>query len=126
MVLQPIQRENEIDLINQPQHLQTLHVVQQRPQEVDLDNVANVNVGPEIHVRLFQRKAHKYICTIEGLSKEIDFKKMVKQMKDQFHCNGSFTPDGTIQLQGDHRNEIIDFLTKKKICKKNEIKVHGC
>lgn len=124
MVLQPIQRENEIDLINQPQQLQTLQVVQtERTQDIDLDNTIK---SSEIHVRLFQRKAHKYICTIEGLSKDIDLKKMVKQMKDQFHCNGSFTPDGTIQLQGDHRTEIIEFLTKKKICKKNEIKVHGC
>ena len=111
----------------QPQIQPQLQVIQtQRTQDVDIDNVVKANVGPEIHVRLFQRKAHKYICTIEGLSKEIDFKKMVKQMKDQFHCNGSFTTDGTIQLQGDHRTEIIEFLTKKKICKKTEIKVHGC
>lgn len=107
----------------QPQQLHIVHT--EKTQEIDLDNVANSNMGPEIHVRVFQRKAHKYICTIEGLSKDLDLKKLVKQMKDQFHCNGSFTPDGTVQLQGDHRTEIIDFLTKKKICKKTEIKVHG-
>jgi translation initiation factor SUI1 len=30
-----------------------------------------------------------------------------------------------IQLQGDMRQNILDFLVKTNICQKDEIKVHG-
>lgn len=101
-----------------------LEPMQMQKQDINLDVTVNGDVDTnEVHVRVFQRKSNKYICTIEGLSKDSDFKKLVKQMKDEFHCNGSFTTDGIIQLQGDHRKVIKEFLTKKKLGKK--IKVHG-
>lgn len=100
------------------------HVIQP---EIDLET------HKEIHIRVFQRKTKKYITTIEYLDQNLDFKKILKKMKDKFHCNGSINykkdsvnNDKIIQLSGDKRNDIIDFLVNNKICKKEEIKVHGC
>jgi len=54
-------------------------------------------------------------------------------MKDKFHCNGSISyqkdtvsKDKIIQLSGDKRNDVIDFLVTNNICTKEAIKIHGC
>jgi translation initiation factor 1 len=90
-------------------------------------------INNEIHIRVFQRKTRKYITTIEHLDQDLDFKKILKKMKDKFHCNGSISyqkdtasKEKLIQLSGDKRNDIIEFLVTNNICKKEVIKVHGC
>jgi translation initiation factor SUI1 len=44
-------------------------------------------------------------------------------------CNGSIAEDEqfgkVIQVQGDQRMAIAEFFVAQKICKKNNIKVHG-
>ena len=60
---------------------------------------------------------------------EYDPKKILKFIKKKFACNGSIVEDEkfgkVIQLQGDQRENIKEFFKEKKICKENEIKVHG-
>ena len=87
----------------------------------------------EIHIRVFQRKTNKYITTVEHLDQTLDLKKLLKKMKDKFHCNGSISyqkdcvsKDKIIQLSGDKRNDVIYFLVSNNICKKESIKIHGC
>ena len=82
-----------------------------------------------VHIRIQQRNAKKTITTIEGLDTSIDFKKIVKYIKKKFNCNGSIirTEDDIdiIQLQGDQRENIKNFLIKENIVSEDFIKIHG-
>jgi translation initiation factor 1 len=71
----------------------------------------------DIHIRIQQRNGRKTLTTIEGIPSKFDLKKILKVIKKQFACNGTIVNDekagGVIQLQGDQRNAVKDFLTAK-------------
>ncbi|KAG8758914.1 Eukaryotic translation initiation factor eIF-1 [Serendipita sp. 396] len=81
-----------------------------------------------IHIRIQQRNGRKTLTTLQGLGKEYDHKKILKEFKKLFACNGSLAEDETlgpvIQLQGDQRSKILTFLTEQGISKET-IKLHG-
>ncbi|KAJ1981303.1 Eukaryotic translation initiation factor eIF-1 [Dimargaris xerosporica] len=91
----------------------------------------NTEVVPidNVHIRIQQRNGRKSITTIQGLSKSIDFKRLLKAFKKEFACNGNVTQDeelgDVIQLQGDQRKASATFLVQQEICKKDQIKIHG-
>lgn len=80
-----------------------------------------------IHIRIQHGK--KIILTIQGLDDNLNLDKILKVLKRNLHCNGTIIEDETfgkiIQLQGDHRNDVRDFFIRMKICKSEEIIVHG-
>ncbi len=58
----------------------------------------------------WKRKFGKLETTIEGIdSKEIDIKDLAKQLKSKFACGGT-VKDGKIELQGDHKQRVKEFL----------------
>lgn len=82
-----------------------------------------------VHVRIQQRNARSSLTTIQGLKQDLDLKRISKALKKQYHTNGTVMNDSelgqVIQLQGDQRNNVVDFLVRFQICQKQEIKVHG-
>jgi len=82
-----------------------------------------------IHIRLQQRNGRKCLTTIQGLSNDIDLKKLKATFQKRFATNGTIVTDKehgeVIQLQGDHRTSIVKFLVDEEIAKKSNIKVHG-
>merc|ERR1711979_121400 len=82
-----------------------------------------------IHVRIQQRNGRKTLTTVQGLSDELDLKKIVKACKKEFACNGTVVEHSeygeVIQLQGDQRTKIVDWLAANGIAKKSQIKLHG-
>ncbi|KAF1365719.1 translation initiation factor SU [Lizonia empirigonia] len=85
-----------------------------------------------IHIRIQQRNGRKTLTTVQGLPKKFDQKKILKVIKKKFACNGTIVADSemgeVIQLQGDQRKDIQDFLTDKKEglgLDAKTIKVHG-
>ncbi|TFL07363.1 eukaryotic translation initiation factor 1 [Pterulicium gracile] len=70
-----------------------------------------------IHIRVQQRNGRKTLTTLQGLPKEYDTKKILKAFKQEFACNGTLIDDEemgkVIQLQGDQRQHIFDFLIKR-------------
>jgi translation initiation factor 1 len=50
-------------------------------------------------------------------------------LKKTYSTNGTLINDAemgkVIQLQGDQRKNVLDFLTNYKICGRTEVKVHG-
>merc|ERR1711974_471201 len=80
-----------------------------------------------IHIRIQQRNGRKFITTVSGLSKDIDFKKLLTEIKRRFCCNGSVQDDkefGTvIQLQGDQRDNLLRFLTEAHVAEADDIRV---
>lgn len=113
-----------------------------RPQDtVDIFNPNAVQEQlEEVHIRIFQRTTRKYITLVENLgkldafqnSKNLvkDVKKILGQIRKDFHCNGNVRTDPDtgmviLQLQGDQRDNVTKFLVSKGYCKEKQIKAHG-
>ena len=107
-----------------------------------------------VHIRIQQRNGRKTLTTIQGLSAEYDLKKIVRACKkvrsswpllslaltderyraslinfQEFACNGTVVEHPeygeVLQLQGDQRHKICDWLTKTSLVKSDQLKVHG-
>lgn len=91
-----------------------------------LDELKKLN---NVHVRVQQRASNKYITTIEGLNPDLDFKKIIKEMKKRFSTNGNIIENEdlgkVIQLQGNLKNQVKEYLIEKNLCEKDGIKLHG-
>ncbi|XP_024399363.1 protein translation factor SUI1 homolog [Physcomitrium patens] len=82
-----------------------------------------------VHVRVQQRNGRKSLTTVQGLKKEFNYNKILKDLKKEFCCNGVVVQDPelgqVIQLQGDQRKNVSNFLVQAGIVKKDLIKIHG-
>lgn len=86
-----------------------------------------------VHLRIQQRNGRKCITIVEGLqeTKEVPLKKLTKHFRKSFNCSATLVDDKgnnnkkVIQLSGDKRNDISDYLIKNKIVEKNKINIHG-
>ncbi|KAK6946915.1 SUI1 domain [Dillenia turbinata] len=82
-----------------------------------------------VHIRIQQRNGKKSLTTVQGLKKEISYEKILKDLKKTFCCNGNVVEDKelgkVIQLQGDQRKNVSNFLIQTGIVKKDHIKIHG-
>jgi translation initiation factor 1 len=80
-----------------------------------------------------QRNGRKCITTIQGLDDDLDLKRICKAMKKAFNCNGNLAQDEEmgeiVQLQGDQRVNVKDWLMEQEIIGKAEaddrIVLHG-
>eukprot|EP00008_Paramoeba_atlantica_P006955 CAMPEP_0201489136 /NCGR_PEP_ID=MMETSP0151_2-20130828/21044_1 /ASSEMBLY_ACC=CAM_ASM_000257 /TAXON_ID=200890 /ORGANISM="Paramoeba atlantica, Strain 621/1 / CCAP 1560/9" /LENGTH=113 /DNA_ID=CAMNT_0047874621 /DNA_START=145 /DNA_END=486 /DNA_ORIENTATION=- len=97
--------------------------------EADEDELATKKQQTYIHIRIQQRNGRKSLTTIQGLPAELSFKKLVQTFKKDFSCNGTIIDDPeqgkVIQLQGDQRKNVADFLVNEGICKRSKVKIHG-
>ena len=82
-----------------------------------------------VHIRIQQRNGKKSLTTVQGLPKELSYEKILKTLKKDFCCNGNVVQDKelgkVIQLQGDQRKNVQNFLVNQNIVKKDQIKIHG-
>ncbi|XP_034654877.1 eukaryotic translation initiation factor eIF1-like [Drosophila subobscura] len=82
-----------------------------------------------VHIRIQQRNGRKTLTTVQGLSAEYDLKKIVRSCKKEFACNGTVIEHPeygeVLQLQGDQRENICQWLTKVGLAKPDQLKVHG-
>lgn len=87
------------------------------------------DAGDYVHIRIQQRNGRKSLTTVQGLKEKYDYNKVLKALKKDFCCNGTVVEDvelgKVIQLQGDQRKNVSEFLIKTKITKKEHIKLHG-
>eukprot|EP00522_Entomoneis_paludosa_P007107 CAMPEP_0172447668 /NCGR_PEP_ID=MMETSP1065-20121228/6934_1 /TAXON_ID=265537 /ORGANISM="Amphiprora paludosa, Strain CCMP125" /LENGTH=111 /DNA_ID=CAMNT_0013199031 /DNA_START=78 /DNA_END=413 /DNA_ORIENTATION=- len=87
--------------------------------------------GPEekVHVRVQQRNGRKCITTVAGLADDLDVKRICKAFKKNFSCNGAVQKDEevgeVIQLSGDQRTNVKDFLVDQEICHGESVVLHG-
>jgi translation initiation factor 1 len=95
-----------------------------KPQETVIKN--------RYHVRIHQRNGKKSITTLEGLEEDLDLKRICKAMRKCFNCNGNVKKDDfdeeIIQLQGDQRENIKQWLLDQQIVEKSDatrIILHG-
>mmetsp|Transcript_840 Transcript_840/g.1025 ORF Transcript_840/g.1025 Transcript_840/m.1025 type:complete len:106 (+) Transcript_840:113-430(+) len=83
----------------------------------------------KVHVRVQQRNGRKCITTVAGLADDLDIKRICKAFKKNFSCNGAVQKDEeeneVIQLSGDQRTNVKDFLVDQEICIAPSIVLHG-
>lgn len=78
-----------------------------------------------VHIRLKQRSAKSSITIIENLSIDDDF---LKTIKKKLGCNGcvkSTSSGKYIQLSGDQRNKVKNYLLENNICDEIDVMIHG-
>jgi translation initiation factor 1 len=100
--------------------------------EADEDTGETKQAQNYIHIRIQQRNGRKTLTTVQGLPKKFDQKKILKVIKKKFACNGTIVNDTemgeVIQLQGDQRKDVQEFLIDKREgleLDAKTIKVHG-
>ncbi|PON91988.1 Eukaryotic translation initiation factor SUI [Trema orientale] len=82
-----------------------------------------------VHLRVQQRNGKKCVTTVQGLEKDLDYEKILKNLKKEFCCNGNVVQDKElgkiIQLQGDQRKKLSQSLVRAGLVDKDHIKIHG-
>ena len=58
-----------------------------------------------------QKRYGKLTTVIEGMTKDVDLRKILKDLKHKLACGGTLR-DTTIELQGNHKNKIKNILVK--------------
>ena len=111
-------RENELNFMDQLQ------------KEI-INNQFKVT-NKKIHIRVQQRNGKKSITSIEGFAEDLDLKRICKDMRKKFNCNGNVIEDEDageiIQLQGDQRDNVKNWILTEQIINKSEadlIVMHG-
>lgn len=92
----------------------------------------DVQSTSKIHIRV-QQMGKKWITTIEGLDDDLDLKRISRAMKKTLHCSVNITTNQdegeVIQLQGDQREFIKDWLVANEVLTKQEgeerLVIHG-
>ncbi len=83
----------------------------------------------KVHLRVQQRNGRKCITTIQGLADDLDIKKIARALKKTFHCDGTVNVDEEhgeiVQLSGDQRTNVREFLLDQQICHADQIVIHG-
>ncbi len=64
-----------------------------------------------IRVSVEKKRYGKIVTQIEGISKDMNIKHILKQLKTRLACGGTLK-GRTIELQGDHRKKIKNVLVK--------------
>ena len=70
---------------------------------------------------------------MQGLNQEMDLKKILKVIKKTHCCNGTVVDADAedknmgevLQLQGDQRKAVFEFLVANELHPKDKIKIHG-
>ena len=63
----------------------------------------------KIKIFSIKKRFGKRVTVIEGISKDVDSKGILKDLKTKLACGGTIK-DNIIELQGDHRRRIKDIL----------------
>ncbi len=64
-----------------------------------------------IKVLNVRRRYGKMTTVIQGLSKDVDSKKVLKELKTKLACGGT-VKDDVIELQGNHKSKVKAILVK--------------
>ena len=65
----------------------------------------------EIQIFTVARRYGKMVTVVDGLTTDIDVQSLCSELKGACACGGT-SKNGTIELQGDHKQKVRQVLTK--------------
>ncbi|QOJ78117.1 stress response translation initiation inhibitor YciH [Infirmifilum lucidum] len=72
-----------------------------------------------IKIRVEKRKGHRDVTIITGFdTKDPELRKIVSELKSKLACGGTIKDDH-VELQGDHRHKVKEFLIAKGFSESN-------
>ncbi|XP_057557187.1 eukaryotic translation initiation factor 1-like [Hippopotamus amphibius kiboko] len=109
--------------------LQNLHSFDPFAHASKGDDLLPAGTEDYTHVRIPQRNGRKTLTAVQGITDDYDRKKLVKAFKKKFACSRTVPehPEHgeVIQLPGDQRKNICQFLVETGLAKDDQLKVHG-
>jgi len=82
-----------------------------------------------VHIRIQQRNGHKTLTIVQGIPTKYNLKKINRFVKREFSCNGTVkehpVSDEVLQLQGDQRKNVCQWLTRMRLVEPKQLRVHG-
>ncbi|XP_045140011.1 eukaryotic translation initiation factor 1-like [Echinops telfairi] len=109
--------------------IQNLHSVDPFADASKGDDLLPTGTEDCIHLRIQQRNGRKTLTTAQGIADDDDKTKPGKAFKKTLACNGTVIEHPeygeVIQLQGDERKNIGQFLVETGLAKDDQLKVHG-
>jgi len=66
----------------------------------------------KVRVYTIKKSFGKKITIVEGISKSLDTKEILKELKTRLACGGT-VKDSLIELQGDHKSKVKDVLVRQ-------------
>jgi len=83
-----------------------------------------------IEIMVTKRNNRKFYTDIKGINEKYNYDKILKEMKKKFSCNGSVkiskeNNKNYIQLNGDQKENIFNFLIEENISTIDKIKIRG-
>jgi translation initiation factor SUI1 len=86
------------------------------------------SVKGNIHLHI-QSQGKRHLTIVEGLDDDLDLKRICKSMMKMFSCNGKVDEEKNIlQLQGDQRQNVKEWLLQNEILSKGDLDrlvIHG-
>jgi len=65
----------------------------------------------KVRVYLVNKRYGKFVTTIEGISRDVDVRNVLRELKTRLACGGTFKND-SIELQGDHKEKVKAILVR--------------
>jgi len=83
-----------------------------------------------IEIMVTKRNNRKFYTDIKGINEKFNYDKILKEIKRKFSCNGSVKIDKGdnkrfIQLNGDQKENLFNFIIQEDIAPINKIKIRG-
>lgn len=108
--------------------------------QLGFDDIEEENI--KVHIRVQQRNGRKSWTLVEGIDDiykaeqgnngfDKFMKRIIKEFRKEFHCSVSLQKDKDnddkciIQMQGDKREEVKEYLIKSGLVDKDNIIMHG-
>jgi translation initiation factor 1 len=93
--------------------------------EADLEKMSQAKT----HIRS-QQTGRRHITTIQGIDSSLNLYFLLRTIKKRFNCNGSVkedkeTKEKVLQISGDQRRGIKEFLVGENIVEERNVIVHG-
>lgn len=99
--------------------------IQKNELDFDSKNVAKKLIKISVNTR----GTKKFITFIKGLDEDLNFKKILTALKKTYNCNGSILKDkeelNIIQLNGDHKKNVFEFLIANELATEDDIILSG-
>jgi len=70
-----------------------------------------IKSSQRIKILTDKKRYGKIVTLITGFEKDVDIKKIAKQMKNKLACGGT-SKEGIIELQGDHTKKVNEILVE--------------